>query len=85
VFQDGLSRACVRLSFDVKLFGQGVIRVKDGKWLWLLLVPVVALAFPVLYSHASPELLGFPFFYWYQFAWVPLTALITGIVYWKTR
>jgi hypothetical protein len=59
--------------------------MKNGKWLWLLLVPVLALAFPVFYSRPTPELLGFPFFYWYQFAWVPLTALITGIVYWKTR
>jgi hypothetical protein len=59
--------------------------VKNRNWLWLLLIPVVALALPFLYSHVSPELFGFPFFYWYQFAWVPLTALITGIVYWKTR
>jgi hypothetical protein len=26
-------------------------------------------------------LLGFPFFYWYQLMWLPLSALITYIVY----
>ena len=31
----------------------------------------------------SPSCSGFPFFYWYQFAWVPLTALLTWIVYRK--
>ena len=59
--------------------------MKNSKWLWLLLIPGLALAFPPLYSRMGPELFGFPFFYWYQFAWVPLTALITGLVYWKTR
>jgi hypothetical protein len=29
--------------------------------------------------------LGFPFFYWYQFAVVIATALLTGVVYWLTR
>jgi hypothetical protein len=33
------------------------------------------------YNDELPTLLGFPFFYWYQFAWVPLTALIIWIVY----
>ena len=32
----------------------------------------------------DPALFGFPFFYWYQFAWVPLTAGITYFVYRKT-
>jgi hypothetical protein len=25
--------------------------------------------------------LGFPYFYWYQFAWVPIASLFTYIVY----
>jgi Protein of unknown function (DUF3311) len=33
----------------------------------------------------DPELFGFPFFYWYQLAWVPLTAALTYLVYRKTR
>ncbi|MBV9646494.1 MAG: DUF3311 domain-containing protein [Candidatus Eremiobacteraeota bacterium] len=50
-------------------------------WTWLLLIPFLALAFPVLYARAQPSLFGLPFFYWYQFAWLLLTAAITWIVY----
>ncbi|MBV9074631.1 MAG: DUF3311 domain-containing protein [Acidobacteria bacterium] len=59
--------------------------MKNRKWLWLLLVPWVALLSVPLYSRSGPTLFGFPFFYWYQFAWVPLTALITAIVHRKAR
>jgi hypothetical protein len=58
--------------------------MKNPKWLWLLLLPALGLAFPGVYSRVTPEIFGFPFFYWYQFAWVPITALITAIVYRKT-
>jgi len=54
-------------------------------WLCLLMLPFFALLIPGLYARTSPELCGFPFFYWYQFAWVPLTSLIIGFVYWKAR
>jgi hypothetical protein len=33
------------------------------------------------YNFRSPTLLGFPFFYWYQLAWVPVTAFLTWIAY----
>ncbi|TAN22775.1 MAG: DUF3311 domain-containing protein [Acidobacteria bacterium] len=49
--------------------------------LWLLLVPYVALLWVPLYARQQPELWGFPFFYWYLFLWVILTAVLTGIVY----
>ena len=52
---------------------------------WLLLVPFLALAFPALYARDEPELWGFPFFYWYQFAWLVGTSLITWLVYVLTR
>jgi Protein of unknown function (DUF3311) len=54
-------------------------------WYWLLLIPFLALAFPVLYARAEPTLWGFPFFYWYQFAWLFLTSLVTLLVYVLTR
>jgi hypothetical protein len=47
----------------------------------LLLLPFVGLLWIPFYNHAGPALFGFPFFYWYQLAWVPLTALITFIVW----
>ncbi|MDB5786653.1 DUF3311 domain-containing protein [Caballeronia mineralivorans] len=51
-------------------------------WLWLvLLIPYVALLWLPFYNDVRPSLLGFPFFYWYQFLWVPLTSLIIYFVY----
>jgi hypothetical protein len=47
----------------------------------LLLIPYLALLVPGLYARRDPMLFGFPFFYWYQFAWVPLGALLTMIVF----
>jgi Protein of unknown function (DUF3311) len=47
--------------------------------LWLLLIPCVALLAVPLYNFRNPVLFGFPFFYWYQFAWVPLTVLLIWI------
>jgi hypothetical protein len=42
-------------------------------WL-LLLVPYVGLLWVPFYNARTPELWGFPFFYWYQLIWVPITA-----------
>jgi len=50
-------------------------------WLLLLLLPYLGLCFPALYARATPTLGGFPFFYWYQFAWVVLASAILGVVY----
>ena len=47
----------------------------------LLLIPYVALLWLPFYSDAHPSLMGFPFFYWYQLLWVPLTSLILYVVY----
>jgi hypothetical protein len=54
-------------------------------WYLLLLVPFVGLLWVPLYADVSPKLFGFPFFYWYQFAWVPVTALLTWIVFRKVH
>ena len=51
----------------------------------LLVVPYIALCFPWLYARNAPELFGFPFFYWYQFAWVILSSAIMGFVYWRLK
>ncbi len=42
-------------------------------WKLLLLLPFIGLCFPQIYAKATPALFGFPFFYWYQFAWVILS------------
>jgi len=43
----------------------------------LLAIPVAALLLVGLYAEEKPELWGFPFFYWYQFAWVFLASAFT--------
>ncbi|QEE31162.1 DUF3311 domain-containing protein [Terriglobus albidus] len=53
--------------------------------MWLLILPYLGLLLPFLYARRTPEIFGVPFFYWYQFAWVFLTAALTGVVYWRTR
>jgi hypothetical protein len=47
----------------------------------LLLLPFIGLLYVPFYNQGGPDLFGFPFFYWYQLAWVPLTSLIIWIVY----
>jgi hypothetical protein len=49
--------------------------------LWLLLVPYVGLLWVPFYNFRDPALFGIPFFYWYQLAWVPVTALLSWIAY----
>ena len=50
-------------------------------WYLVLLPPYVGLLWVPFYARATPKLFGFPFFYWYQFAWVIVTALLTWIVF----
>jgi hypothetical protein len=51
-------------------------------WVWLLLAaPYIGLCFPQIYARTTPALFGFPFFYWYQFAWVVLTSVLLYLVY----
>jgi hypothetical protein len=38
-----------------------------------------------IYTRETPKIAGIPFFYWYQFAWIPLSVILTGIVYLATR
>ncbi|MBC5805580.1 MAG: hypothetical protein DLM53_00785 [Candidatus Eremiobacter antarcticus] len=50
-------------------------------WYWVLLIPFVAMLWPPFFNFQKPALAGIPFFYWYQFLWVILSACITGAVY----
>jgi hypothetical protein len=55
-----------------------------SNWNLLLLVPLLMLITPV-YNRIEPRVLGFPFFYWYQFLWIPIAVLCTIVVYLKTQ
>jgi hypothetical protein len=47
----------------------------------LLLLPFIGLLSVPFFNTEEPALFGFPFFYWYLFAWVPVTSLLIWIVY----
>jgi len=52
------------------------------RWAYvLLLAPFIGTLWVSTYARSSPHLFGFPFFYWYQFAWVIAAAGITAFVY----
>ncbi len=48
---------------------------------WLLLLPFLGLLYVPLYNRHDPVLFGFPFFYWYQLAWVPGGMLATWLAW----
>ena len=52
---------------------------------FLLLLPFIGLLWVPFYNGTLPALFGFPFFYWYQLAWVPVTSLLIWIVYRSER
>jgi len=54
-------------------------------WLWLLVVPWIAMIWVPSYNKIDPQLWGFPFFYWYQLLWVLISAVITAFVYFVTK
>ena len=58
---------------------------RETRWTWLLIVPLLGTLFPFIYNSNDPELIGIPFFYWYQMLWIPLSVLCTLIVYRATR
>ncbi len=47
----------------------------------VLLLPFIGLLWVPFYNFDEPALWGFPFFYWYQLVWVPITAALTWLVY----
>lgn len=49
--------------------------------LLLLIVPFVGTLWVSTYARTAPSLLGFPFFYWYQFLWIGISAALTVVVY----
>ena len=55
-----------------------------GLWIlvYVLLAPAVVVPLLVpLYDKTDPTLFGFPFFYWFQFALIPVVSLFTYIAF----
>ncbi|WP_329788482.1 DUF3311 domain-containing protein [Lentzea sp. DG1S-22] len=55
-----------------------------SNWNLLLIVPLLMLITP-WFNKSEPSVFGLPFFYWYQFLFVPLGVLCVGTVYVKTK
>jgi len=59
--------------------------LRRSGWVYLLILPYLGLCFPQIYARSTPALWGFPFFYWYQFAWVIIASALLGLVYRKLK
>ncbi|MFG2527623.1 DUF3311 domain-containing protein [Streptomyces sp. NPDC048516] len=46
-----------------------------------LIAPFVAMLWVSSYAKIEPKLIGIPFFYWYQMAWVLVSTVLTMIAY----
>ena len=53
-------------------------------WYALLALPILAMLWVPAYAGGTPELAGFPFFYWYQLAWIVIGAVVTAVVHCAT-
>jgi hypothetical protein len=54
-------------------------------WYLLLIPPYVGMLWVPFYNRIEPRVGSFPFFYWYQFAWIGISAILTAVVYFATR
>lgn len=60
-------------------------RRSSAAWQGLLVLPFVGMLWVPFYNQREPALAGFPYFYWYQFAWIGVSAGLTAIVYFAMR
>jgi len=58
--------------------------LRFSPWNLLLLLPFLMLVTP-WYNSIQPTLFGMPFFYWAQFAWVPVGVVCVALVYANTK
>jgi uncharacterized membrane protein YhdT len=58
---------------------------RETRWTWLLVVPLLGTLIPAIYNTQDPALFGLPFFYWYQMVWIPVSVLMTTLVYRATK
>jgi hypothetical protein len=63
----------------------GEARKSARAWQLLLLVPFVGTLWVPFYDALEPRVGGVPYFYWYQFLWIGIGAVITAVVYFATR
>jgi uncharacterized protein DUF3311 len=52
---------------------------------WLLIIPFIATLWVPFYNSVEPTWQGIPYFFWYQFLWILISAGITAFVYFMTE
>ena len=52
---------------------------------WLLIIPFIATLWVPFYNAVEPTWQGIPYFYWYQFLWILISAALTALVYFLTE
>jgi uncharacterized RDD family membrane protein YckC len=57
-------------------------RRRGLRWTDLLLIlPLIAVLWVPFYNSVDPQLGGIPFFYWYLFLWILISAVFTFLAY----
>ena len=59
-------------------------RSSTGLWALIVVILLPAVVIPLwvpLYDRTDPTLWGFPFFYWFQFALILMSAVLTSVAY----
>ncbi len=59
-------------------------RPSPGLWALIIVILLPAVVLPLwvpLYDRTDPTLFGFPFFFWFQFALILMSGVLTAIAY----
>ncbi len=59
-------------------------RPSTGLWALIIVILLPAVVLPLwvpLYDKTDPTLFGFPFFFWFQFALILMSAVLTSIAF----
>ena len=59
-------------------------RSPNGTWVVVGVLLAIGIIVPLLvgiYDKTDPTLFGFPFFYWFQFALIPVVSILTYIAF----
>ncbi len=59
-----------------------------ARWTLIVVVLAPAVILPLLvplYDSEDPTLLGFPFYYWFQLAMIPVAVVLTVIAYYLAK
>jgi hypothetical protein len=64
--------------------GRSANGIRPNAWNLLLLIPLLMLVTP-WFNHDGPRFIGIPFFYWFQFLFVPVGVICVWIVHVMTR